>query len=101
MQSPQSFSYSQPFYRWGKEGWGRLQDRGGSQRSNTRFEPPSSCSQESLQEKENSQSMELVLATLTIPLKEDPKDNANVPTTADNTQPPKDPKDKIVIKIKK
>ena len=44
--------------------------------------------------------MELVLATLPIPLKEDPKGKAQVSTTAASTQPPKNPKDKLVIKMK-
>ena len=44
-------------------------------------------------EKETSQSMELVLATLTIPSKEDPKEKTEVSTN--------DPKDKLVIKMKK
>ena len=45
--------------------------------------------------------MELVLVTLTIPLKEDPKEKAEVSTTVANTQLPKYPKDKLVIKMKK
>ena len=45
--------------------------------------------------------MELVLATLAIPPKVDPKDKAQVSTTAGNTQPPKDVKEKLVIKMKK
>ena len=52
-------------------------------------------------EKETSQNMELVLATFTIPPKEDPKEKAEVSTTVANTQPPNDPKDKLVIKMKK
>ena len=51
-------------------------------------------------EKEASQSMELVLATLPIPPKKDPKGKAQVSTTAASTQPPKNPKDKLVIKMK-
>ena len=51
-------------------------------------------------EKEASQSMELVLATLPVPLKEDPKGKAQVSSTAATTQPPKNPKDKLVIKMK-
>ena len=51
-------------------------------------------------EKETSQSMELVLATLSIPPKENPKDKAKVSTMTTNTQPPKDPKEKLVIKMK-
>ena len=54
-----------------------------------------------LKEKETSQSMELVLATLAIPPKVDPKDKAQVPPTAADTQPPKDVKEKLVIKMKK
>lgn len=45
--------------------------------------------------------MEVVLATLTIPLKEDPKEKAEVSTTTTSAQPPKNPKDKLVIKMKK
>ena len=48
--------------------------------------------------------MELVLATLTIPPKEDPNEKVEVSTTVANTQLPKDPKhtkDKLVIKMKK
>ena len=56
---------------------------------------------ESLKEKETSQSMELVLATLTIPPKVDPKDKAQVPPIVADTQPPKDVKEKLVIKMKK
>lgn len=51
--------------------------------------------------KGTSQNMKLVLATLSIPPKEDPKDKAEVPTIATNTQPPKDTKEKPVIKMKK
>lgn len=43
--------------------------------------------------------MELVLATLAIPPKEDPKDKAQVSTTAADTQPSKNPKEKLVIKM--
>ena len=52
-------------------------------------------------EKETSQSMELVLVTLIIPPKKDPKEKVEVSTTTANTQLPKYPKDKIVIKMKK
>ena len=45
--------------------------------------------------------MELVLATLAIPSKANPKDKAQVPLTAANTQTPKDVKEKLVIKMKK
>ena len=61
---------------------------------------PPVASKEHLKEKEASQSMKLVLATLSIPLKEDPKGKAQVSTTTASTQPPKNPKDKLVIKIK-
>ena len=44
--------------------------------------------------------MVLALATLPIPPKEDPKGKAQVSTTAASTQPPKNPKDKLVIKMK-
>ena len=51
-------------------------------------------------EKEASQSMELVLATLPIPLKEDPNVKAQVSSMAATTQLPKNPKDKLIIKMK-
>ena len=51
--------------------------------------------------KRTSQGMELVLATLAIPSKEDHKDKDHKSTTAANTQLPKDTKEKIVIKMKK
>ena len=41
-----------------------------------------------------------MLATLLIPLKEDPKEKAQVSSTAATTQPPKNPKDNFVIKMK-
>ena len=44
--------------------------------------------------------MELVLATLFVPPKEGPKD-VMLSTPSASTQPLKDPKDKLVIKIKK
>jgi len=53
-----------------------------------------------LKEKEAFQSMEIVLATLPIPSKEDPKGKSQVSTTVASTQPPKNPKDKLVIKLK-
>jgi len=61
---------------------------------------PPVASKEPLKEKEASQSMELVLATLPIPPKEDLKSKAQMSTTAASTQPPKNPKDKLVIKMK-
>ena len=45
--------------------------------------------------------MELVLATLVIPPKVNLKDKAQVPPTATDTKPPKDAKEKLVIKMKK
>ena len=54
-----------------------------------------------LKEKETSQSMELVLATFATPPKVNPKDKAQVPSTAVNTQPSKDEKEKLIIKMKK
>ena len=63
-------------------------------------DPPPMALKDPSKEKETSQSMELVLATLSIPPKEDPKDKAKVSTTIANTQPPKDPKEKLVIKMK-
>ena len=65
------------------------------------FELPPPAPRDTSEEKETSQSMELVLATLTIPPKEDPKEKAEVSTTAASTQLPKDPKDKLVIKMKR
>ena len=64
-------------------------------------ELPSPAPRDTSKEKETSQSMELVLATLTIPPKEDPKEKVEVSTTAASTQLPKDAKDKLVIKMKK
>ena len=61
---------------------------------------PPVASKEPSKEKEASQSMELVLATLPIPSKEDLKGKAQVSTTAASTQPSKNPKDKLVIKMK-
>ena len=52
------------------------------------------------EDKETSQNMELVLATLSIPPKEDPKD-AKVSVMAASTQLPKDKKEKLIIKMKK
>ena len=51
--------------------------------------------------KRTSQGMELVLATLAIPPKEDHKDKDHKSTMAANTQLPKDTKEKLVIKMKK
>ena len=52
-------------------------------------------------EKEASQNMKLVLTTLAITLKLDPKDKAQVPPTTTDTKPSKDMKEKLVIKMKK
>ena len=51
-------------------------------------------------EKEASKNMEIVLATLPMPPKEDPKGKGLAFTTAASTQPPKNPKDRLVIKMK-
>ena len=42
-----------------------------------------------------------MLATLAIPLKVDLKDKVQVPPTAADTQPLRDAKEKLVIKMKK
>ena len=63
-------------------------------------DPPPIAPKDLSKEKEASQSMELVLATLATPPKEDPKDKVQVSTTAGNTQSPKNPKEKLVIKMK-
>ena len=65
------------------------------------FDLPPPAPRDTSKEKETSQSMKLVLVTLTIPPKEDPKEKVEVSTTVANTQPPKDPNDKLVIKMKK
>ena len=64
------------------------------------FNLPPPAPKDPSKEQEALQSMELVLATLIIPPKEDPKDKAEVSTTVASTQPPKDSKDKLVIKMK-
>ena len=51
-------------------------------------------------EKQASYNMEIVLATLPIPTKEDLKGKGPTSSTAASTQPPKTPKDKLVIKMK-
>ena len=45
--------------------------------------------------------MELVLATLAIPPKADPKDKVQVPPTAADTKPPRDAKEKLCNKDEK
>ena len=52
------------------------------------------------EDKETSQNMKLVLATLSIPPKENPKDT-KVSAIAASTQLPKDSKEKLIIKMKK
>ena len=47
-----------------------------------------------------SQNLELVLATLPIPTKEDPKGKGSASSAAATTQPTKTPKDKLEIKMK-
>jgi len=51
-------------------------------------------------EKKASYSMEIMLATLPIPPKEDLKGKDQASTMATSTQPPRNPKDKLVIKMK-
>ena len=64
------------------------------------FDLPLTAPKDPSKEKEASQNMELVLATLPIPSKEDLKDKTKVSSTAGNTQPPKDSKEKLVIRMK-
>ena len=64
------------------------------------FGLPPIAPKDPLKEKETSQSMELVLATLTVPRKEDPKDKAKASSMATSTQLLKDLKEKLIIKIK-
>ena len=64
-------------------------------------ELPPPAPRDTSKEKETSESMELLLVTFTIPPKEDPMEKAEVSTTTASTQLPKDPKDKLVIKMKK
>ena len=61
---------------------------------------PSTAPKDPPKEKEASQNMELVLATLPIHSKKDPKDKTKVSSTTANTQPPKDSKEKLVIRMK-
>ena len=61
---------------------------------------PSNIPKGSSKEGMGSQSMELVLATLHIPVKEDPKGKDTTSLAAATTQPPKPPKDNLVIKMK-
>ena len=61
---------------------------------------PSVAPKDSSKEKEASQSMEIVLATLPIPLKEELQGKGQASTMAASTQYPKKPKDKLVIKMK-
>ena len=61
---------------------------------------PLDAPKEPPKEKEASQNMEIVLATLPIPSKEDLKGKRPASITAASTQPPKTQKDKLVIKMK-
>ncbi|XP_065636568.1 uncharacterized protein LOC136070490 [Quercus suber] len=62
---------------------------------------PPATPKETSKNQEASQTMEVVLATLTIPPKKGPEEKDEASTTAANVQLPKDSKDKIVIKMKK
>ncbi|XP_023876546.1 uncharacterized protein LOC111988974 [Quercus suber] len=62
---------------------------------------PPPAPKDTFTDQEASQSMEVVLATLTIPPKEGHKEKDEVSTTAASAQLPKDSKDKLVIKMKK
>ena len=55
---------------------------------------------DSSKDKEVSQSMEIMLATLPIPSKEELQGKGQASTTTASTQSPKKPKDKLVIKMK-
>ena len=61
---------------------------------------PPAAPKDPLKEKEASYNMEIVLATLPIPFKEDLKGKGPSSTTTASTQPPKTQKDKLVIKMK-
>ena len=61
---------------------------------------PSMAPKDSLKEKEASQSMEIVLATLPIPSKEELQGKGQAFTMAASTRFPKKPKEKLVIKMK-
>ncbi|KAK9989055.1 hypothetical protein SO802_029294 [Lithocarpus litseifolius] len=63
-------------------------------------EPAKNAPKGPVKEKEASQCMEIVLTSLPLPPKEDPKGKGPSLTTADSTQPPKTQKDKLVIKMK-
>ena len=66
----------------------------------TEITKPSDVPKDSSKEGVGPQSMELVLATLPIPAKEDPKGKDTTSSAATTTQPTKTPKDKFVIKMK-
>ena len=61
---------------------------------------PSDVPKDSSKEGVGSQNIELVLATLPIPAKEDPKGKGLTSSAVATTQPTKTPKDKLVIKMK-
>ena len=61
---------------------------------------PSDAPKDSSKEGVGSQNMELVLATLSIPAKEYPKGKSLGSSATATSQPPKTPKDKLVIKMK-
>jgi len=61
---------------------------------------PPAAPKDPFKEKEASHNMEIVLATLPIPSKEDLKGEGPTSTTTASTQPPKTQKDKLVIKMK-
>ena len=61
---------------------------------------PPVAPKDSLKEKEASQSMKIVLATLPIPSKDELQGKSQASTTAAFAQSPKKPKGKLVIKMK-
>ena len=61
---------------------------------------PSNTPKDSSKEGVGSQNIELVLATLPIPAKEDPKGKSSGSSKTATSQPTKTPKDKLVIKMK-
>ena len=61
---------------------------------------PQAAPKDPSKEKEASHNMEIVLATLPIPTKEDLKGKGPASSTIASTEPPKIPKDKLVIKMK-
>ena len=61
---------------------------------------PSNTPKDSSKEGVGSQNIELVLVTLPIPTKEDPKGKSSRSSKTATSQPTKTPKDKLVIKMK-